>query len=108
MFLERKPKFRNRKLDFGKALGLYRFDEVDELDEYDSPLRSVAPVATGVDKEEEDVRRAAQRAVLLCRSTISGRPSTTRPARASRTTSPPPRRPSRSGTTSCSTCPSSR
>lgn len=56
MFLDRKPKFRSRKLDFGKALPVYRCDEVDDFEEFDGPLRSVAQVATGVDKEEEDVR----------------------------------------------------
>lgn len=55
MFSERKPKFRSRKLDFGKQLPIYRYDEVDDLDDFDSPLRSVAQVATGVDKEEETV-----------------------------------------------------
>ena len=34
---------------------LYCHDEVDDLDDFDSPLRAVAQVATGVDKEEEEV-----------------------------------------------------
>lgn len=51
---ERKPKFRSRKLDFGKALQVFRFDQAVDLDDYGSPLRGVAQVATGVDKEEED------------------------------------------------------
>ena len=56
MFGERKPKFRSRKLDFNRPLTVYRHDEVDDFDDFDSPLRSVVQVATGVDKEEEDVR----------------------------------------------------
>lgn len=55
MFLERKPKFRSRKLEFNRALQVFRHDEVDDFEDFDSPLRSVAQVATGVDKEEEDV-----------------------------------------------------
>jgi hypothetical protein len=56
MFLERKPKFRSRKLDFNRALPVYRYDEVDDFEEFEEPTRSVTRVATGVDKEEEDVR----------------------------------------------------
>lgn len=55
VFSERKPKFRARKLDFSKTLQVYRFDQAIDLDDYGSPLRTVAQVATGVDKEEEDV-----------------------------------------------------
>lgn len=55
MLIDRKPKFRSRKLDFSKTLAVYRFNEIDEFDDYDEPLRSVVQVATGVDKEEEDV-----------------------------------------------------
>lgn len=53
--MDRKPKFRSRKLEFNKQLAVYRFDEIDEFEDFDSPLRSVVPVATGVDKEEEEV-----------------------------------------------------
>lgn len=64
MLIDRKPKFRSRKLDFNKALAVYRFNEIDDFDDYDEPLRSVVQVATGVDKEEEDVCFA-----LLCVAT---------------------------------------
>src|ERR1700733_4170475 len=52
---EKKPKFRSRKLDNAKPLVMYRYDEIDDLDEYGSPLRTVTHIATGVDKEEEEV-----------------------------------------------------
>lgn len=55
MFSDRKPKFRSRKLEFNKTLPVYRCGEVDDADDFDGPLRSVAAVATGVDKEEEEV-----------------------------------------------------
>jgi len=32
-----------------------RYDEYEDGEDFDSPLRPVQPVATGVDKEEEDV-----------------------------------------------------
>lgn len=54
VFTERKPKFRARKLDLNKSIPVYRFDQAVDLDDYGSPLRTVAQVATGVDKEEED------------------------------------------------------
>jgi hypothetical protein len=60
MFLERKPKFRSRKLDFNRALPVYRHDEVNDFDEFEEPTRSVAQVATGVDKEEEDVKPCSE------------------------------------------------
>lgn len=53
--MDRKPKFRSRKLEFNRALPVYQFDEIDDFDDFDGPLRSVAQVATGVDKEEEEV-----------------------------------------------------
>lgn len=55
MFADRKPKFRSRKLEFNKVLPVYRHDEIDDADDFDGPLRSVTAVATGVDKEEEEV-----------------------------------------------------
>lgn len=55
MFADRKPKFRSRKLEFNKVLPVYRYDEIDDADDFDGPLRSVTAVATGVDKEEEEV-----------------------------------------------------
>lgn len=52
---ERKTKFRARKLDYSKALLVLRYDQATDLDDYGSPLRTVTQVATGVDKDEEDV-----------------------------------------------------
>lgn len=60
MFSDRKPKFRSRKLDNHKALPVYRHDEIEDLDDYDSPLRAIAQVATGVDKEEEEEHHLRQ------------------------------------------------
>lgn len=55
MLIDRKPKFRSRKLEYNRSLAVYRYDEVNDFDDYDEPIRSVAQVATGVDKEEEEV-----------------------------------------------------
>lgn len=52
--MDRKVKFRSRKLEYGRPLGVYRWDEALYVDDYGSPLRAVPLVATGVDREEED------------------------------------------------------
>ncbi len=54
MFADRKPKFRSRKLETSRLLEVYRYDQVDDVDDFDGPSRAVVQVATGVDKEEED------------------------------------------------------
>ena len=54
--MDRKPKFRSRKIDYTKAIAVYRWDQLgsDQMEELESPIRSIQPMATGVDKEEED------------------------------------------------------
>ena len=54
--MDRKPKFRSRKLEYNRPLKVYRYDETIDLDDYDNPMRSVPLIATGVDKEEEEVK----------------------------------------------------
>jgi hypothetical protein len=44
---------RSRKLDPKKPLGVYRYDQVTDLDEAAS--RAIPRIATGVEKEEEEV-----------------------------------------------------
>ena len=48
-----KPKFRSRKLDYKRPLPLYHAQELPDLD--DDAHRAVPIVATGVEKEEEEV-----------------------------------------------------
>ena len=54
--MDRKPKFRSRKLEYSRPLQIYRFDDSIDIDDYDNPMRSVPLMATGVDKEEEEVK----------------------------------------------------
>lgn len=66
-------KFRSKKLDFGKPLRVYRYNELksEEIDELFTMSRAVPIVATGVDKEEEKVFVFSLRfIVFLCRSGI--------------------------------------
>ena len=56
--MERKPKFRSRKLDIHKPLVVYRFNEVSDLDEHASVSRALPAMPTGVDKEEEEVNNS--------------------------------------------------
>lgn len=53
--MDRKPKFRSRKLEYNRPLCIHRYDDPIDLDDYDNPIRAVPLVATGVDKEEEEV-----------------------------------------------------
>lgn len=53
--MDRKPKFRSRKLEYNRPLSVYRYDDPLDLDDFDNPMRAVPLVATGVDKEEEEV-----------------------------------------------------
>ena len=55
--MERKPKFRSRKLDYNRPLPVHRYDDVIDIDDLGSPIRAVPMIATGVDKEEEEVIR---------------------------------------------------
>lgn len=55
--MDRKPKFRSRKLEYNRPLQVYRYDEAVDIDDYDNPMRAVPLIATGVDKEEEEVER---------------------------------------------------
>ena len=63
--MDRKPKFRSRKLEYNRPLCVYRFDDSIDLDDYDNPIRAVPLVATGVDKEEEEVSRRSGNAILF-------------------------------------------
>lgn len=47
-------KFRSRKIDYRKALHVFRASELPDIDEVSSH-RSVPIIATGVEKEEEEV-----------------------------------------------------
>jgi hypothetical protein len=47
---------RARKLDYSRRLHVYRAEEVPDLDDQTQFARSVPVVATGVEKEEEEVR----------------------------------------------------
>jgi hypothetical protein len=53
MLQQNKPKFRSRKLDFKKALPIRHAEDLPDLD--DEGSRAVPIVATGVEKEEEEV-----------------------------------------------------
>lgn len=48
-------KFRSRKLDFKKSLAVYRASDIPDIDQAVSH-RGVPVVATGVEKEEEEVK----------------------------------------------------
>jgi hypothetical protein len=48
-----KPKFRSRKLDYRRPLPIYQASDIPDLDE--EAHRAVPVVATGVEKEEEEV-----------------------------------------------------
>jgi hypothetical protein len=45
---------RSRKIDHKKGINIYRYDDLTDLEE-NAPQRISAVVATGVEKEEEDV-----------------------------------------------------
>lgn len=45
---------RSRKVDPKRRMQIYRFDQVDDLDESQSISRNIPQVATGVEKEEEE------------------------------------------------------
>ncbi len=53
--MERKPKFRSRKLENSRPLLIYRYDDLVDFEDFSSPVRAIPLVATGVDKEEEEV-----------------------------------------------------
>jgi hypothetical protein len=61
--MDRKPKFRSRKLEYNRSLQIYRFDDAIDIDDYDNPMRAVPLIATGVDKEEEDVHNGNLREI---------------------------------------------
>ena len=46
---------RSRKLDYKKPLWIYQHDQVSDLDESSALNRTIPQVATGVEKEEEEV-----------------------------------------------------
>ena len=46
---------RSRKVDIKKALAVYLYHEVSDLDESSTLHRALPQVATGVEKEEEEV-----------------------------------------------------
>lgn len=47
---------RSRKLDYRRQIPVFKHYEVPDLDESASINRSIVQVATGVEKEEEEVR----------------------------------------------------
>lgn len=53
--MDRKPKFRSRKLEHNRPLQIFRYDDAVDIDEYDNHMRAAPMIATGVDKEEEEV-----------------------------------------------------
>ena len=61
--MDRKPKFRSRKLEYNRGLQVFRYDDALDIDDYDNPMRAVPLIATGVDKEEEEVNIAC---FLIC------------------------------------------
>ena len=54
--MDRQPKFRSRKLENNRSLQVYRFDDSVDIDDYDNHMRAAPTIATGVDKEEEEVK----------------------------------------------------
>jgi hypothetical protein len=57
--MDRKPKFRSRKLEHNRPLQIFRYDDTVDIDDYDNHMRSAPMIETGVDKEEEEVIIAA-------------------------------------------------
>jgi hypothetical protein len=53
--MDRKPKFRSRKLENNRPLQIYRYDDAVDIDDYDNHMRAAPMISTGVDKEEEEV-----------------------------------------------------
>jgi hypothetical protein len=49
-------KFRSKKLDFKRPLPILKADQIPDLDDESIISRAVPAVATGVEKEEEEVR----------------------------------------------------
>lgn len=64
--LPNKPKFRSRKLDFKKALPIHFAEDLPDLDEDSSINRTVPIVATGVEKEEEEVHLCRKWMFNIC------------------------------------------
>lgn len=54
--MDRKPKFRSRKLENNRPLQIYRYDDAVDIDDYDNHMRAAPMISTGVDKEEEEVK----------------------------------------------------
>jgi hypothetical protein len=52
--MEKKTKFRAKKLDFCKFLPVYREEQIDDLEEAVTASRTVPTMSSGVDKEEEE------------------------------------------------------
>ena len=46
---------RSRKIDFKKSLAVFRFTDLDDIDEDNALNRTIPTIATGVEKEEEEV-----------------------------------------------------
>ena len=55
IFTPKSKNFRSRKLDYNKPLTVFRESDIDLDDNATLMMRSVPVVATGVDKEEEEV-----------------------------------------------------
>lgn len=53
----RKNKFRQRKLDFKRPLPIKRWTEIRDIDEEALNHRPTFDVNTGVEKEEEEVKK---------------------------------------------------
>ncbi|EPZ31574.1 hypothetical protein ROZALSC1DRAFT_29224 [Rozella allomycis CSF55] len=58
--MERKPKFRSRKIDIYKALPAFCYYDVPDLDESASISRALPLIPTGVDKDEEEEHHLQQ------------------------------------------------
>ena len=63
--MDRKPKFRSRKLEYNRPLQIFKYDDAVDIDDYDNPMRAVPLIATGVDKEEEEVSLEILRSDLI-------------------------------------------
>jgi len=55
--MSNRKSFRNRKIDNKKPIRIYLEDEITDLDELTGVARSVPVIETGVDKDEEEVRK---------------------------------------------------
>ena len=63
--MDRKPKFRSRKLEHNRPLQIYRHDDAVDIDDYDNHMRAAPMIATGVDKEEEEVMQKLKTSIYL-------------------------------------------